>query len=863
MQGPWGQQQCIKGLGQPTTARRLLRNCARQNIRLSANRQAETPLDVGIPEAAAVKPGRRIAEGIDHQADGHAWWQALPELWLAVKEGWAGRALLAFLLLFPDNGVTRAVCLDLHSLQSGTSMTGLITSGLTHSGLLAAVLNTAALFDAGRCLEAGMGSMQLISTSLMASVCAAVGHLVGGSSMLGVGGSGMVVGVYVAWVLQAKRHMQEDINMKELYIAAGVLVVLNLLLGMVQPAVGFASLAGGLLGGVLSVKFGGKVSEALYWGLSGPIMAVLLVVRLALDGLKLLVAAGAVVVVVSVRWVLGMESEKTNDPAWQALSTFMSHPCSSDIHVICKLLQTSHQFRQLLPQSHGVSITYPSWQRIGFRTFASQWLPKNGYLVRHLSIQNKFWALMPEPNMSIAAAARLISSGLQQAPSKAPANMPLQLYSFDSSVINTHDTLAALPAGSLTRLQLTCPNSVNRNSREWCKQLMQLSGLQQLNLKLTTSTGDTDKMLALLTSQVEPSLHRLSQLTHLDLSWFVPDLRLLQGLNKLPENLNYLKLDITISEFAFDISNLQPLDLQRLTNLQQLQLSVGGISAACPWQINPLPGHVTKLGLWFCDSWQSIKDLGILTLKQLQQLSFNCLCDHKELQQLSTLKSLTHLSLEHYSHAEALGAAKVWPQLSQLHCLTMDVKDGCAGVQPTEEEEEQLVRERGSIMQGISQATSLTKLDLWMWGFMGEDVAVCAMLKPLRGLQWLHLRVGCQDDSLVAPALLQSEDAIHLTALTAMTHLDLARAGTGVGDSAAALLCKNMPLLRHLDVSSCNLRAVAALQAMAELKQLTYLNVAGNAGPAKDDGVWDVFMRKKKAGMTIIGARSAGLYDDW
>jgi hypothetical protein len=124
--------------------------------------------------------------------------------------------------------------------------------------------------------------------------------------MLGVGGSGMVVGVYAAWVLQAKLHVQEDINMKELYIAAGVLAVLNLLLGMVQPAVGCASLLGGLFGGLLAVKFGGSVSQALYWGLSGPFMAVLLVIRLVFDGLKLLAAAGAVVVVVSVQWVLGM-----------------------------------------------------------------------------------------------------------------------------------------------------------------------------------------------------------------------------------------------------------------------------------------------------------------------------------------------------------------------------------------------------------------------------------------------------------------------------------------------------------------------------------------------------------------------------
>jgi len=420
--------------------------------------------------------------------------------------------------------------------------------------------------------------------------------------------------------------------------------------------------------------------------------------------------------------------EGSNNSAWQALNTFMSHSSSCDIQVLCKLLQTSHQCRALLSKSPGVSITIPSWHRNGFRIFSTKWLPRYGFLVRHLSIQTQYCSPYDrEDNFSIAAAARLLSTGLEQAATKAPASMPLQLHSYNSSVINTVQTLAALPAASLTRLELTCPNSINKNSREWCNQLMQLSRLQQLRLRLTTHNDDTEKLLALLTTQVEAALKHMSQLRHLDLSWFVPDLRLLQGLKKLPDNLNCLKLDITISEFAFEISNLQPLDLQHLTALRQLQLCLSGIKEACPWQIMPLPGQLTNLELCFRDSRQSVNGLGILAMQQLQQLSFNFLCGSAELQQLSTLTSLTDLSLEHYSHAEAAGAARVWPQLSQLHSLTMDLRNGYIEqlTVPLEDREvrlEQMIQGRASIMQGIHLATSLTKLDLWLWGFTGESV---------------------------------------------------------------------------------------------------------------------------------------------
>jgi hypothetical protein len=142
-------------------------------------------------------------------------------------------------------------------------------------------------------------------------------------------------------------------------------------------------------------------------------------------------------------------------------------------------------------------------------------------------------------------------------------------------------------------------------------------------------------------------------------------------------------------------------------------------------------------------------------------------------------------------------------------------------------------------------------------GLLVPQVALCNTLKPLKGLQWLRLRVGCPDSSWVSPALLSSEDAIHLTALTAMSHLDLAAAERGVGDSVALQLCQAMPLLRHLNVSCCNLFAVATLQAMAELKQLTFLNIAGNRSRASDSEVAQIFAKKKSASLKVVGMGTA------
>jgi len=115
-------------------------------------------------------------------------------------------------------------------------------------------------------------------------------------------------------------------------------------------------------------------------------------------------------------------------------------------------------------------------------------------------------------------------------------------------------------------------------------------------------------MLALLPTQVEPAVKHLSQLTHLDFSWFVPDLRLLHGLNKLPDHLNCLKLDITISEFAYYIQQ-SPAAGPAHHRLKELQMCVSGIIDTCPWQIKPLPSQITTLQLCFREGRQSVTGL--------------------------------------------------------------------------------------------------------------------------------------------------------------------------------------------------------------------------------------------------------------
>jgi hypothetical protein len=60
-----------------------------------------------------------------------------------------------------------------------------------------------------------------------------------------------------------------------------------------------------------------------------------------------------------------------------------------------------------------------------------------------------------------------------------------------------------------------------------------------------------------------------------------------------------------------------------------------------------------------------------------------------------------------------------------------------------------------------------------------------------------------------------------------------------VGDTRAAALAASLSQLQHLDLRQCELRSVAALAAIGQLKQLTELRLEGNNGITRQ-GVWQL-----------------------
>jgi hypothetical protein len=111
--------------------------------------------------------------------------------------------------------------------------------------------------------------------------------------------------------------------------------------------------------------------------------------------------------------------------------------------------------------------------------------------------------------------------------------------------------------------------------------------------------------------------------------------------------------------------------------------------------------------------------------------------------------------------------------------------------------------------------------------------AGCAKLAGLTGLKQLVIELGSR---------LEWEDAGALSTLTGLTLLSLHDAQQGVRDTAAKAIARSLTQLRHLDLAACYLGLPCneeddtyepggreCLAAIAQLKQLTYLDVSENA----------------------------------
>lgn len=199
--------------------------------------------------------------------------------------------------------------------------------------------------------------------------------------------------------------------------------------------------------------------------------------------------------------------------------------------------------------------------------------------------------------------------------------------------------------------------------------------------------------------------------------------------------------------------------------------------------------------------------------------------DTEQLLRLTQLSSLRHLAL-HYTRSAKIPAATAaaWQHLQQLQELSLKYKAGGA---PTEQ---QLM----GILAGVAASTQLTKLEfaaaMRAGGQVeGEDeddgsdvdydgflrVAACTSLAGLTRLRHLAF-----PQAYMVPC-----DPFALTALTALTHLDLRSADEGVDDVVANALACSLKQLCYLDLSYCDLGSMVCMAAIGHLSQLTALKL--------------------------------------
>jgi hypothetical protein len=203
----------------------------------------------------------------------------------------------------------------------------------------------------------------------------------------------------------------------------------------------------------------------------------------------------------------------------------------------------------------------------------------------------------------------------------------------------------------------------------------------------------------------------------------------------------------------------------------------------------------------------------LLPLKQLQRLRlYVSFPDQQPLLQLAQLPALQHMSLHYYEENAAAGAAAAWPQLPQLQELELAFGGDIAP----------LPSQMAAILAAVARCSGLTKLELQLLesptGSMvdARAVAACGKLAGLTHLR--HLRI--EHGSKLAPG-----DMKLLTALTGLTCLCLSGLKSAVDDATAAALACSMPQLQDLDLGGCELGSMTCLAAIAQLVQLTSLNI--------------------------------------
>jgi hypothetical protein len=417
--------------------------------------------------------------------------------------------------------------------------------------------------------------------------------------------------------------------------------------------------------------------------------------------------------------------------------------------------------------------------------------------------------------LAVAAATTPAAAAVAAA---AATHANLQLRIFRTRYVGSAAQLLALPAASLTHLDLVhnreC-SGLGLDHSSISAALGQLSNFRSLELRGAVGNA----CLA--------AVGQLAQLTHLEAQPIVKLATCVAGrsatgscgLRLLPQQLQ--KLHLCVGHAVGSHTGAVAVALGHLKALKALDLMVWcsvAMGSALPTSLTAL---TLSVGGYTDDSMQH---LGLTALQQLQHLfSTSGMEQPQLLRQLSSPVALTNIQLFYEHPASAQQAAPAWQHLSALHTLDFMIFDHVAKLDAAQ---------NAVLLQGLAAATSVVHLH--MYGSFARDTVsgsqLCAHLTGLSRLRWLQL----QHTGIASRA-----DALHLAALTGLTRLDLWTA-PGVDDAAASVLALRLTRLQELQLSECGLCSAAALPSIATLTGLTRLDLKPQAG-GMTDGPSSVF----------------------
>uniref|UniRef100_A0A383VVV7 Uncharacterized protein n=1 Tax=Tetradesmus obliquus TaxID=3088 RepID=A0A383VVV7_TETOB len=391
-------------------------------------------------------------------------------------------------------------------------------------------------------------------------------------------------------------------------------------------------------------------------------------------------------------------------------------------------------------------------------------------------------ALQPEVMPAAAAAAGSPAGNPEQAAPQQQQQQQLRLASFSSNYAGI-PVLQALPAHSLTRLQLDVEAFLETERPEVPQLLAGLSNLQELQVD-STGIGE-------LPGSCFAAIAQLSKLTQLQLDAF--------SWGRMREPLQQLLAQpppLRVLHWHVDY-DWPPLNMSALTQLEDFKTYQPHPEAVLPSQLRSL--QLTGIHLQ-----DGLKPL--TALQQLQRLSVEISSDidatEAVLRLAKRLPSLQHVALAYEEANDAAVAAPSWKQLPQLQELRYAQGDcGSYRVHRCQMDD---------ILAGVAAATSLTKLELEAVCIAechedeSDDEAPCEWA-AVAACQQLTGSTGLQDLCITACSILPTGDARALTALTNLTRLVLSNMREGVGDLAGALIAQKLTQLRHLDIRSCDL----------------------------------------------------------